>query len=72
MKAILLAMWLCIGAVPAFADQNGQGQNNNQQDQNNNDQGRRGAPAPFIGLGVPAALAVGGVLLGSKLLKSRR
>ena len=67
MKAILLAMWLCIGVVPAFAAQNGQGQNNNQQDQ-----GRRGAPAPLIGLGVPAALAVGGVLLGSKLLKSRR
>ena len=30
------------------------------------------APAPSIGAGVPVALAVGGILLGTRLLKSRR
>jgi hypothetical protein len=31
-----------------------------------------GAPAPLIGLGVPAALGIGAILLGAKLLKRRR
>ena len=31
-----------------------------------------GAPAPSIGAGVPIALAIGGVLLGMRLLKSWR
>jgi len=30
------------------------------------------APVPLIGLGLPAAFAVGGVLLGAKLLKRSR
>jgi hypothetical protein len=32
----------------------------------------RSAPAPLIGLGLPVVLAVGGVLLGAKLLKRKR
>jgi hypothetical protein len=69
MKIALLLIWLCIGSIPAFAqNQNGQGQNN----QNNQGQDHRGAPAPVIGLGVPAALAIGGVLLGAKLLNRKR
>jgi hypothetical protein len=31
-----------------------------------------GVPAPSIGAGVPVALAIGGVLLGTRFLKSRR
>jgi hypothetical protein len=77
-KVVLFAMWLCIGAMPALSqnsqgqNNNNQGQNNNNQGQNNNNQGYRTAPAPLIGVGIPVALAVGGVLLGSKLLKRRR
>jgi hypothetical protein len=68
-KILLLSIWLCIGAMPAFA------QNNNDQGQNNNNQGQNGyhgAPAPLIGFGLPAVLAVGGVLVGVKLLKRRK
>jgi hypothetical protein len=32
----------------------------------------RGASAPLIGFGIPAAFAVGGILLGTKLLRRRR
>ncbi len=32
----------------------------------------RSAPAPLIGLGVPAVIAVGGVLLGARLLGRNR
>jgi predicted branched-subunit amino acid permease len=32
----------------------------------------RGAPAPLVGSGVPAALGVGAVLLGAKLFKRKR
>jgi len=31
-----------------------------------------GVPAPSIGAGIPIALVVGGILLGTRLLKSRR
>jgi hypothetical protein len=76
MKILLFAFWLCIGAVPVFAA-NGQGQDNNNQGQNNNNQGQHGgglraAPAPLLGLGIPSALAVGGVLLGAKLWERKR
>jgi len=69
-KVVLFAIWLCVGMIPAFA----QSGNNNDQGQNNNNQGQntQRAPAPLIGLGIPAALAVGGVLLGAKLLNRKR
>jgi hypothetical protein len=76
MRAVLLVAWLLIGAAPAFAQQNGnnQGQNNNNQGQNNNNQaqGHQGAPAPLIGFGIPAALAIGGALAGAKLLNRKQ
>jgi hypothetical protein len=68
-KALLISSWLGFGVMPAFA------QNNNNQGQNNNNQGQNGyrsAPAPLIGIGLPAVLAVGGVLLGVKFLKSKK
>jgi hypothetical protein len=54
--------------IPAFAhgNQGGNGQGN----QGGGDY--HGAPAPLVGLGIPSAVAVGGVLLGAKLLKRRR
>jgi hypothetical protein len=67
MKTLTLLLWLCIGVVPAFAGD--QGQNNNDQGQNG---GYHGAPAPVIGFGIPVILAVGGVLLGAKLLRRRK
>ena len=65
-KVLLLSAWLCIGAASAFAQNN---QNGNNQGQNGN---YHAAPAPLIGAGIPVALAVGGVLLGAKLLKRRK
>ena len=62
---LLLAVWLCLCAIPAFADKGdnrglhlGEGHHH-------------GAPAPLIG-GLPAALVVGGVWIGRKLLKRKR
>jgi hypothetical protein len=69
MKVLLISIWLCIGAMPAFAQiNNNQGQNNNNQGHH----GHHGVPAPLIGLGLPAILAVGGALFGVKLLKRRQ
>jgi len=72
MKTPLLSIWLSLAAVSAFATGNNQGQNNIDQGQNNQGSGYHAAPAPLIGFGIPAALAVGGVLLGAKLLKRKR
>lgn len=59
MKALSLTVWwLCLSAIPAFATGHGSHP--------------RSAPVPLIGFGLPAALAVGGLLLGTKLLKRRR
>jgi len=60
MNMLMLVTWACLSAVPAFAQ---------------NPCATvtcRSAPAPLIGFGLPAALAVGGVLLGGKLLKRTR
>jgi hypothetical protein len=52
---------------------NGQGQNGNGQGQNGNGQGGNHAvPAPAIDTGVPAMLLVGGVLLGTILIRRLR
>jgi hypothetical protein len=52
------------------------GQSKNNNNNNNNNNGGNGqnnpAPAPSIGSGIPAALAVGGVLLGMKFWKRRQ
>ncbi len=62
-SAVVLSLATTAGAI---ADQNNQGGNNNNQG------GTKRAPAPSIGSGIPAALAVGGVLLGMKFLKRLR
>lgn len=65
MKRLIFALWLCVGAIPALA-QNSQGQNNNSQGDHH------AAPAPLIGAGIPVALAVGGVLAGAGLIRRRK
>jgi hypothetical protein len=49
----------------------GQGQNGNGQGQNGNGQGHS-VPAPAIDAGVPAMILVGGVLLGTTLIRRLR
>ena len=76
MKRLTLIAWVCLSVIPAFAqgNQGGNGQGNqggNGQGQNGGG-GYHGAPAPLLGLGIPSAAAVGGVLLGAKLLRRRR
>ncbi len=68
MKRLTLIAWLCLSVIPAFAQGN---QGGNGQGQNGGG-GYHGAPAPLLGLGIPSAAAVGGVLLGAKLLRRRR
>jgi hypothetical protein len=66
-RLTLAAVWLFLSAIPAFA-------------QSPNLLClplvdllcHRSAPAPLIGLGLPVVLAVGGVMLGAKLLKRKR
>jgi hypothetical protein len=62
MKRLALAIWLCLSAVPAFAATT----------PSPCATAVCRAPLPLIGLGLPAAFAVGGVLLGAKLLKRSR
>ena len=69
MKAALLAVWLCIGAVPVFAADHGHG---NLSDHSGGIGRHKPAPAPLLGLGIPVVLGVGGVLLGAKLLKRKQ
>ena len=53
MKTINLALWFTVIAGSAFALP----------------PSHVGAPAPLIGMGLQGAIAVGGMLLGSKLFK---
>jgi hypothetical protein len=69
MKAALLAIWLCIGAVPVFAADHGEGRLS---DHAGGIGHHKPAPAPLVGLGIPVVLAVGGALLGAKLLNRKR
>ena len=53
--------------------QNNQGQNGNSQGQNGNNNGsHHPAPAPSIGGGLPGILLVGGVVLGTALVRRLR
>jgi hypothetical protein len=58
-KILTLATWLCFIAIPAFAVPCSSVLGC----------GHHGAPAPLIGLGLEGALAIGGALLASKLLR---
>jgi hypothetical protein len=69
MRAALLAIWLCIGAMPVFAADHGEGRLS---DHAGGIGRHKPAPAPLVGLGIPVVLAVGGALLGTKLLKRKR
>ena len=60
MKASTAIIRLCLSAMPAFAKVN-------EHDRRGDDRGHNGreyhsAPEPLLGLGIPSALAVGGVL----------
>ena len=70
MKASPVIIRLCLSAMPAFAKVN-------EHDRRGDDRGHNGreydsAPEPLLGLGIPSALAVGGVLIGAKILGRRR
>jgi uncharacterized membrane protein len=66
MKGLALIAWLCLSAVPALA------QSTTMAVSPCATAVCRGAPAPLIGFGIPAAFAVSGILLGAKLLRRRR
>lgn len=66
MKALTLTFWLCFTAMPVFAAATPT------PSPCASTACVRGAPAPLIGFGIPIALAAGGVLLGTRLLKRRR
>jgi hypothetical protein len=65
MKGLTLITWLCLSTIPALAQTTAAVSPCATAV-------CRSAPAPLIGLGLPAAFAVGGVLLGAKLLRRRR
>jgi hypothetical protein len=67
MKRLAIIIWLSLNAVPALAQTTAAPTPSPCATAV-----CRGAPVPLIGLGLPAAFAVGGVLLGAKLLKRRR
>jgi len=58
--------------MPAFADRGDYPHHRGHERGFGNEHHVRGAPAPLLGLGIPSALAVGGVLFGAKLLRRRR
>ena len=73
MRSSILTVLLCISALPALADpggipNGGVGNGNG----NGNEKHILGAPAPLLGAGIPAALILGGVLLGAKLIRRKR
>jgi hypothetical protein len=67
MNALLLIIWICVSAIPALAQSTATTSSTTYPCPTTAT--CRSAPAPLIGFGFPAALAVGGVLLGAKLLK---
>jgi len=71
MKVAILSLWILLGTMPAFADRGGIPNGGVGNGVGNGNQ-VHGAPAPLLGLGIPAALAVGGVLFGAKLVGRRR
>jgi hypothetical protein len=72
MKRLTLILWFCLSAVPVLADPGGVPNGGVGMGNGNGNERHMGAPAPLLGLGIPSALAVGGVLLGGKLFGRRR
>jgi len=71
MNVVFLSLWILLGAIPAFADR-GDMPHRGHEHHFRNEHHTRGAPAPLLGLGIPSALALGGILVGAKLLGRRR
>jgi hypothetical protein len=55
MRILIGTIYLVIAAMPALAQESV----------------TPGVPAPLLGLGIPAAVAVGGVLFGSRFFKKK-
>jgi hypothetical protein len=79
MKILALSLWVLFSAMPAFAHAGGERNGGFGHDRgygvgHDRDDGNRmhAAPAPLLGFGIPSALAIGGVLLGAKLLRRKR
>lgn len=75
LPSVALSLAATAGAIAGNnqgGNNNNQGGNNNNNNRNNNNGGNRAAPAPAIGSGIPAMLAVGAVLFGMKFLKRPR
>jgi len=71
MKVVFLSLWILLGTIPAFADRGDMPHRGHERDFHS-EHHMHGAPAPLLGLGIPSALALGGVLIGAKLLGRRR
>jgi hypothetical protein len=67
MKASAIAILLCLGAMPALAQTA-----ITARPLPSVPPTVRPGPAPLIGLGIPVALAVSGVLVGAKLVRRKR
>jgi hypothetical protein len=61
MKVLLLSLWILLGAMPVFANPGGI-PNGGVGNSNGNGNGLHAAPAPLLGVGIPSALVIGGVL----------
>jgi hypothetical protein len=66
MNMLTLIAWICLSTIPALA------QTTTTSATPLPCSTCRSGPAPLIGFGLPAALAVGGVLLGFRSLKRTR
>ena len=79
MKILVLSLWILFSTMPAFAHPSGERNGGFGHDRGygvgheRNDENRvYAAPVPLLGLGIPSALAVGGVLLSARLLGRKR
>jgi hypothetical protein len=71
MKVLFLSLWILLGAVPVLAAPGNGNGNGGVGNGKGNGNIAHGAPAPLLGLGIPAVLGVAGVLLGAKLLNRK-
>jgi hypothetical protein len=69
MKILTLTLWLCLGAIPALAQTTPSAACRTAADAACR---HHGGPAPLIGLGIPVALAAGGVWLGAMYFKRKK
>jgi hypothetical protein len=72
MKILLLSLWLLLSSGPVFADPGHGNGNGGVGNGNGNGNAAHAAPAPLLGVGIPSALAIGGVLLGARLIRRKR